>query len=359
MRIGDAIRRLPVPNRESGGRLAIRSPIALAIVAVLSAAAIGTALAQSPPPSGILISFTSDRSELTVGDPVTLTLGVMYPENHTVVLPRIGPEWGPFEVRSQATAQTISNGDGTKTTFRQFQVTLFATGEFETPDLPVAIRHPGGTVEEVFPAPLRLTVNSVLAGPDEQLKDIRSPADLSTPYWERPAIIAAGALAVLAVLGSGGFFFYRRSRSREAFLEPVVDTRLPWEVALQELDRIQELDLPRRGDLKGHYTLVAGTLRAYLGVTYLSEPERMDAIEMSSEEIGAAIWQSPLDHGNAQIVIGLLQEADLVKFANYTPPASRAYEVAGQVRTVVEATRLAYEAASSQQRTSLRQGAAG
>ena len=358
MIIGDAIRRLPVPNRQNGGRLAIRAPIALAIVAVLSAAAIGTALAQNPAPSGILTSLTSDRSELTVGAPVTLTLGVMHAHDQVVVLPRIGPEWGPFEVLSHTTAQTISNGDGTKTTFRQFRVTLFATGEFETPDLPIAIRRPDGSVEEVFPTPLRLTVNSVLTGPDEQLKDIRSPADLSTPFWERPAIIALGALVVLATLGSGGFFFYRRSRPREAFTEPLVDTRQPWEVALQELDRIEGLDLPGRGDLKGHYILVAGTLRAYLGATYLSEPERMDATDMSSEEIGAAIWQSPLDHGNARIVIELLQEADLVKFANYTPPASRAYEAAGQVRTVVEATRLAYEAASPQQRNSLRQGAA-
>ena len=359
MRRGDAIPRSPVPDRENRGHVRIRAPIALAIVAVLSAAAIGTALAQNSPPSGVLISFTSDRSELTVGDPVTLTLGVLHPENHTVVLPGIGPEWGPFEVRSQTIAQTISNGDGTKTTFRQFRVTLFATGEFKTPDLPVAIRHPGGRVEEVFPAPLRLTVKSVLTGPDEQLKDIRSPADLSTPFWERPAMIAVGALVVLATLGSGGFFFYRRSRSREAFPEPVVDTRPPWEVALQELDRIQGLDLPGRGDLKRHYTLVAGTLRAYLGATYLSEPEGMDATDMSSEEIGAAIWQSPLDHGNGRMIIELLQEADLVKFANYTPPASRAYEAAGQVRTLVDATRLAYEAASPQQRNSLRQGAAG
>ena len=358
MRIGDAIRRLPVPNRQNGGCLAIRAPIALAIVAVLSAAAIGTAPAQNPAPSGILTSLTSDRSELTVGAPVTLTLGVMHAHDQVVVLPRIGPEWGPFEVSSHTTPQTISNGDGTKTTFRQFRVTLFAPGEFETPDLPIAIRRPDGSVEEVFPTPLRLTVKSVLTGPNEQLKDIRSPADLSTPFWERPAIIALGALVVLATLGSGGFYFYRRSRPRDAFTEPLVDTRQPWEVALQELDRIEGLDLPGRGDLKGHYILVAGTLRAYLEAPYLSEPERMDATDMSSEEIGAAIWQSPLDHGNARIVIELLQEADLVKFANYTPPASRAYEAAGQVRTVVEATRLAYEAASPQQRNSLRQGAA-
>ena len=83
-----------------------------------------TALAQNPPPAGILISFTSDRSELTVGDPVTLTLGVMHSEDQAVVLPGIGPEWGPFEVWSQTAAQTISNGDGTKTTFQQLQVTL-------------------------------------------------------------------------------------------------------------------------------------------------------------------------------------------------------------------------------------------
>ena len=358
MRISDAIRRLPVPNRESGGRLAIRAPIALAIVAVLSVAAIGTALAQNPPPSGILTSLTSDRSELTVGDPVTLTLGVMHAQDQAVVLPRIGPEWGPFEVWSHTTGQTISNGDGTKTTFRQFRVTLFATGEFETPGLPIAIRRPDGSVEEVFPTPLRLTANSVLNGPDDQLKDIRSPADLSTPFWERPAMIALVALVALAALGSVGFFFYRRSRHRETLPEPSVDTRQPWEVALQELDRIEGLDLPARGDLKGYYTLVVGALRAYLGATYLSEPESMDATDRSSEEIGAAIWQSPLDHGNARIVVELLQEADLVKFANYTPPASRAYEAAAQVRTIVEATRLAYEAASPQHRTSLRQRAA-
>ena len=182
-------------------------PSLLAIVAVLSVAAIGTALAQNPAPSGILTSLTSDRPELTVGAPVTLTLGVMHAHDQAVVLPGIGPEWGPFEVLSHTTAQTISNGDGTKTTFRQFRVTLFATGEFETPDLPIAIRRPDGIVEEVFPTPLRLTVKSVLTGPDEQLKDIRSPADLSTPFWERPAIIAMGALAALVALGSGGFFF--------------------------------------------------------------------------------------------------------------------------------------------------------
>ena len=295
---------------------------------------------QTVSPTGVLTSLTSDRPELTVGDPVTLTLGVMHAHDQAVVLPRIGPEWGPFEVWSHTTTQTISNGDGTKTTFRQFRVTLFATGEFETPDLPIAIRRPDGIVEEVFPTPLRLTVKSVLSGPDEQLKDLRSPAELSTPFWEQPVVLALAALAVLAAAAATGYYLYRRSHRLDTTARPVVDMRSPWEVAIQELDRIDRIDLPGSGDLREHYTLVSGVIRVYLGTTYLRDAGRMEATEMSTEEIGAAISQSSLDYGNTRLVIELLREADLVKFANYAPLVSRAYEASSQVRNLVEVTRL-------------------
>ena len=48
-------------------------------------------------------------------------------------------------------------------------------------------------------------------------------------------------------------------------IQPVADTRSPWEVAIQELDRINRLDLPGSGDLREHYTLVSGVIRGYLG----------------------------------------------------------------------------------------------
>ena len=338
MRNGEALGRLSFAQRERAMGLGTRSLIQLAIAVILFVAAIDTALAQNPPPSGVLISFTSDRSELTVGDPVTLTLGVLHAEDQAVVLPKVGPEWGPFEVRSQTATQTISNGDGTKTTFQQLQVTLFATGEFETPDAPITIRHPDGSVEEVFPTPVRLTVDSVLTGADEELKDIRPPADLYTPFWEQPAVLILGALAVLAAVAVSGYLIYHRSRRSQAAPEPVSDTRAPWEVAAEELDRIVRLDLPGRGDLKEHYTLVAGLLRAYLGTTFLRDESSMDATEMSTQEINAGIWHTSLDHGNARLVIELLQEADLVKFANYVPSASRAHEAVGQVRNILVAT---------------------
>ena len=182
-------------------------------------------------------------------------------------------------------------------------------------------------------------MNSVLSGADEELKDVRPPADLYTRFWEQPAVLILGALAVLAAVAVSVYLLYHRSRRSQAAPEPVPDTRAPWEVAAEELDRIFRLDLPGRGDLKEHYTLVAGVLRAYLGTTFLGDESSMDATEMSTQEINAGIWHTSLDHGNARLVIELLQEADLFKFANYAPSASRAHEAAGQVRNIVEATR--------------------
>ena len=82
--------------------------------ALLAAGMFDILFAQALPPSSVRISFTADRSVLTVGDLVTLTLEVTHPADHAVVVPRLGCEWGPFEVLSQTPAHTVFNGDGTR-----------------------------------------------------------------------------------------------------------------------------------------------------------------------------------------------------------------------------------------------------
>ena len=325
-------------NSPGSGGLALRALVPMLLAVVITGAGVGAAAAQTVPPPGVRVSFTADRSEFTVGDLVTLSLVVAHPADLVVVVPRVGREWGPLEVEAQTSVQMVSDNDGVRTVAKQFRVTSFAPGAVETPTLPVYIRAPDGSVAQVHPNPVRVTVNSVLSGPDEQLKDLRSPAELSTPFWEQPVVLALAALVVL--VAAAGYHLYRRSHRLDATAQTVVDTRSPWEVAIQELDRIERLDLPASGDFRGHYTLVSGVIRVYLGATYLRDAGRIEATEMSTEEIGAAISQSSLDYGNARLFIELLREADLVKFANYAPPVSRAYEASSQVRNLVEATRL-------------------
>ena len=318
----------------------------LLLVVLLAFSGVEIAAAQSASTSDVRISFTADRSELTVGDVAILSLVVSHPQDLVVVFPRIEREWGPFEVQDQTSVQTTSLSGGVKTIAKQFRVVLFAPGAFATPDLPISVRSPDGSVEQVYPDPVEFTVRSVLSGPDDELKDIRPPADLSTPLWQRPVVLVLFGLAVVGASSALGYYFYRRSRARVGAAAHVVDTRKPWEVALQELDRIGRLDLQARGDSKEHYTLVAGTLRTYLGATYLKELTQLDALDMSTEEISEAIALSSLDARHSREVVEMLREADLVKFANYSLPLARAHEVVGQVRRFVDATKTAIDEAT-------------
>ena len=182
-------------------------------------------------------------------------------------------------------------------------------------------------------------MNSVLSSPDDELKDLRPPADLSTPFWERPIVVVVIVVVVLAFAGGTAFVLYRRSRRAGKPSVASPDLRTPREVAVQELDRIASLDLlAGKGDIKEHYTLVAEVLRRYVGATYLRDSGRQGSEDMSTEEISAGLRQTRLDHSRAELLTELLQEADLVKFANYEPATVRAREVASLVREFVELT---------------------
>ena len=331
------------PNCTWHGPSGIRLWLSALLIVVMSVMVVESIAAQNVTPSGVRVSFSSDSTELTVGDVVILSLVISHPTDLVVVVPRLEREWGPFEVQDQTSVQTISVEGGVRTLAKQFRITLFETGNFETPAFPITVRGPDGSVELIEPAPVKLTVNSVLFGSDDQLKDLRPPADFYGSFWDRPVVLVFAGLVLLGVLGSAGYYLFWRSRRQKTYATTPLDARSLWEIAEQEFDRIAHLDLPVNGNLKEHYTLVADALRAYLGATFLSVDELSDTAEMSTKEIAMAVRQSSLDAVNSRTIIELLEEADLVKFANYSPPSSRAYEFACQARALVETTRLSFQ----------------
>ena len=281
---------------------------------------------------------------MTVGDPVTLTLGITYPDDHAVVVPRLERTWGPFEVLSQSVAEITVSGNGMSTTQR-IDVTLFSTGTFETPALPLTVRKPDGSVDELLSPSVQLNVKSVLTGPDEQLRDIREPADMATPLWEQPLarVIGLGGIAAICALG---YAVHRGMRRSEAHLAEE-DMRTPREKAIHELDELERQDLVGTGDYKRHYTLVSQVVRNHIRATCLPDNEPSYAYEMTTEELEAALMNSELDPEIQRLVIDLLREADSVKFANRTPTTADAADALRRARLIVaEATPHTEDAAS-------------
>ncbi len=170
------------------------------------------------------------------------------------------------------------------------EVTLFNLGDFQTPELPLTISDGAGQVtEEVVPS-ARLTVNPTLAEDDTELRDIKPQAGLAVPpVW--PWI--AGGLLVAAAAAVGGWWAYRRWQGKPFGLAPAVDNRPPWQVAYDELARIEGLGLLEQGRAKEYYTLVTDCLR-----TYLADQFHLRVLDRTTTELKPILRQSDLapDH---------------------------------------------------------------
>jgi hypothetical protein len=135
----------------------------------------------------------------------------------------------------------------------------------------------------------------------------------------------------MAITGGAGWLYSRRRRHR---VMAVVDHRLPYQVAYDELARIQGLHLPGKGHFKEYYTLVTDCLR-----NYLERQFQVPASERTTTELKAVLRHSGLSPEQIRQLIDLFIEGDLVKFAKVTPELEEAEAFIEQGRKLIDLTR--------------------
>ena len=290
-------------------------------------------LAQATPASadgGVEVRLEPSVGEITVGDPVLLTLEVVHPPGSQAIIPRLPKRWGVFEVRVQSAAVTESDSDSDLTT-QTIEVTLFAPGRFETPELPVNVRDTEGNIVEFFAPTVSLTVASVLNEGDTELRNIKPQADVDVPpLW--PWFALAAVLASLAA--AAAYLLFRRSAELPGAAVAFADTRPPYQIAMDELDRIERWDLPAEGRLKEHSILVTDCQRRYL-----EDAHHIPAVDRTNSEIRAGLRQSQVPRDLAELTVSLLDDCDLVKFAKLEPDREVVRGFATRARDLVHSTR--------------------
>ncbi len=254
------------------------------------------------------LEVSLDRDQARVGEPIVYTLEVSAEPGAAVVFPAAGDgRIGDLEINRVAEE---TGEDGTRR--MRFLLQGFETGDFTLPGPEVTVRSEDGE-ETVLAGPeLEIEIVSVL-GPDEEDADIRELKDpIGLPRSYRWILYLAAAAAVLA---AGAFLLYRKFFRREPAGPPPPPPRPAGEIALEELERIRQADLPGRGLVKEYYSRVSDTVRRYLENRFaLRAPERT-----TEEFLQEMATTSHLTGDQQELVASFLSESDLVKFARYGP----------------------------------------
>lgn len=255
-----------------------------------------------------------DKDSIRVGEQFELTYlvqgsyeGLTYPSEDD-----FGED---LEVLSRQRYQTASRADSIV-----YRIQFFATEDITLPSKEI-ILHRSESDTTLTTSRVPLFFKSVLASEDEEFRPLKPIFDFARSIW--PVILALLLLAV------AGWLVYRWYTRREPEREPVAPPPPPepFSDPLLELrDQLGTLPEPHRletfEEFEQFYIRLGDAIRRYL-----KRVHDIPALEMTTGEITRALQQENAPFLMIKITRNVLNQADMVKFANFKPDQDHAGEV--------------------------------
>ncbi|MCC6623822.1 MAG: RDD family protein [Deltaproteobacteria bacterium] len=307
------------------------TPVLVALALTLGAEPAPTAPAEvaAPPVTVSARLVAADGQPVTslkLSTPEVLEITATAPQGATVFGP-FRPALGSFEVIEPRPGSVKPDGDKRVETWR-FLVLPLRLGVEKVPAIEIPDRLADGTQGVVSTPILRVRVQGFLDNEQDPAPGAApAPVDVIARNWALIWALSIGGALVLAALVT--LFVLKALDARFRALAPTPPPRPANEVALERLDA---LDRTPAAELDGAQRLAAtiDVLRGYLQGRY-----QIDAPEMTTRELMAALDGVDLK-GVSKLEVGqLLEDTDLVKFARIVPKEDEARAVSPVVRKIV------------------------
>lgn len=293
-----------------------------------------------------------------IGDRFELTLVIGHDGSRSPVFPHdLIPDslrstahfsLGDFEILAVRNEGGRPYGDSGRLDSVVYEATTFAIDTARVAGIPVGLALPTDTPTDGLAAasdtlrvasePFFLPVVSLLEPDTEDIRDITAIAEFPRAWW--PWIVLALVL-VAAVLA---WLWYRRRQGEGDDDQPPPPPVPPVELALERLSRLEEVDLRALPDVKAYYVELANILRTYFG-----QRANVPALEATTRELVERLTvlraDCPVPRTLIQDLHDILDQSDLVKFADIEPVVDRTRSILKQTRETVEKTEAAYRAA--------------
>ena len=303
----------------------------LAVILISSAVLfVAPRQAQAQTPADLDVIMTADTRQLTVGDPVTLTVLASYPSRYTPVFPKLSEKWGELEVKDQSAVRYGAGPTGVQTAKQEIVVTLFSFGARDTPEFTVSFVDFAGETFELASAPVTLEVISLLPDGADQLRDIKVQALVHFPFL-KPWMIAGFVGLGVTFVGILARLVPPAWRLTSARFQKEREVPTPFQLAHNEFRDIDASDLPGTGLAADHYALVSRVIRRYLEREY-----EVSAMEHTTQEISVALKLTSIPSEDIERITLLLDMADLAKFTNIPVEVNSARDFTRKARDVVE-----------------------
>lgn len=258
------------------------------------------------------IRSTIDSTELLIGDQFHINLWADIPAGSAVQWPQFRDTLTKtIEVVEATVPDTVRKENGDYTVHQRLTLTSFDTGFMVIP--PVAFVFDGDTANPLLTDPELILVTEFPVDLEQDIMDIKGPMDVPI-NWRKYLLYGLIALVVIGLLVGGFLYWQKHRKPKDAPAARPVPTRPAHEIALEKLEELRLKKLWQSDRTKEYYIELSDIVREYIEFRY-----GIMALEQTTDETVRALKINGVDEQQIAALKGMLQLADLAKFAKYRP----------------------------------------
>lgn len=254
------------------------------------------------------VTTSIDTTKNKIGAEFKLTLKTNVDTLSKVVFPNTR-NFGALEVIQSYPIDTIRKDDRYEL-IKKYGLTQFDSGRYMIPSVKILINK-----KEYLSDSIQVEVANVQVDTLRQkmydIKDI-VPANESSDWWKY-------LLGLIVIAGIGAFiYWYIKKRQTKKIEEEIYKT--PIEKATSLLNNLEKKELWQQGEVKEYYSQLTDIVR-----NYIEEAIEIPAMESTTSELIEALKiasqkkKMKLSKDTFDNLLGVLKQADLVKFAKSKP----------------------------------------
>lgn len=267
------------------------------------------------------LEASASRAEVAKGETFTYKLSIIEEGQAGRGAQAVPPDFTGFNVTGtfSSTSVKVIQNKARSVSDTEYRMSSDITGEHIIPPAKLILTDPAtGKQQELTSNPVKVTVTEkgpgLMKGVEDEINDIKAPKSFMDKvklfFYGMVAIVA---LILLLIVGLVMYMVKRKKKVAKAAPAPPVGAGTavsPRDEAQAELGRADLL----RHDPKVYYSSVSGTVRRYLKAV-----KGVSATETTTSELMTVAEKAGIPEVYRVRLRAFLEEADLVKFAKFTP----------------------------------------
>ena len=206
----------------------------------------------------------------------------------------------------------------------EFELVIWDTGKFQTPDYAINIMNLDGTIDyDFYVDPIEIAIFSILdSGKKNEFIEIKGPVPVKNVFPLKQVLLCISLL--LSFIGMVWIWGRRQAHNYEKIDYSILES--PTERASRRLSELDNSVLT-----KEYYSTLSHIIREYIETKYF-----IRTLEMNTEEIEASIDILKINKSYFSELITFLHNSDKVKYAQNIPEPEKMIEDKKKIKTLID-----------------------